>query len=100
MNGTPHSWISDIREGLKEINKDFFHYYNDNSDNQRRIKFYTPQGQTLNIAELFELQSFIEKRRPYLNVSVKDWTNRSGNSPWSYSGPTYCVYYKPKVEVA
>ena len=96
MNNTSKTWISDIREGLKELNKDFFHYYNDSTPNQRRIKFYTPQGNDLTIDDLCKLQSFIEKRRPFLNVTVSN--RKSTNGPFSYGGPTYCVYYKPKVQ--
>jgi hypothetical protein len=91
------SWISDIREGLKELNKDFFYYFNDVTKNQRRIKFFVQYQKGLSIDELFKLQSFIEKRRPSLNVTVKDWSNAPTTGPLGYSGPTYCVYYKPKV---
>ena len=91
------TWISDIRDGLKELNKDFFYYFNDVTTNQRRIKFYVQDKHTLNVADLFKLQGFIEKRRPYLNVTVKDWTKKA-EGPFSYNGPTYCVYYKPKVQ--
>ena len=91
-----HTWISDVREGLKQFNKNFFHYYNDANLRQRRIKFLTSDRDTLNAQELVDLQKFIEKRRPYLNVTVKNWTNRE-SGPWSYNGPQYCVYYKPKV---
>ena len=91
-----HTWISDVREGLKQFNKNFFHYYNDANLRQRRIKFLTSDRDTLNAQELVDLQQFIEKRRPYLNVTVKNWTNRE-SGPWSYNGPQYCVYYKPKV---
>ena len=92
-----HTWISDVREGLKQFNKDFFYYFNDATLRQRRIKFYTTKQHALKPDELYELQSFIEKRRPYLNVTVKDWTNSAYSSPFSHAGPTYCVYYKPKV---
>ena len=92
-----HTWISDVREGLKQFNKDFFYYFNDRTLTQRRIKFLTSDRDTLNAQELIDLQQFIEKRRPELNVTVKDWTHKNYGSPFSYSGPQYCVYYKPKV---
>ena len=92
------TWISDVREGLKELNKGVSYYYNDLTDNQRRIKFFTENQEKLGFEELTKLQGFIEKRRPELNVFVKDWT-RSAKGPWSYGGPTYCVYYKPKVQI-
>ena len=90
------AWISDVREGLKELNKDFFYYFNDATKNQRRIKFYTQRDNDLTIDDLFKLQSFIEKRRPFLNVTVMNWKTNAG--PFAYGGPTYCVYYKPKVQ--
>ena len=101
MTSTPkqQTWISDIREGLKELNKDFFYYFNDATKNQRRIKFFTQDRHSLSIDELVKLQRFIEKRRPDLNVTVKDWSKSPTVGPFSYNGPTYCVYYKPKVQV-
>jgi hypothetical protein len=98
MTNTPkyNSWISDVREGMKELNKDFFYYFNDKTDNQRRIKCYTSRDNDLTIDDLVKLQSFIEERRPYLNVTVTNWKTNSG--PYSYEGPAFCVYYKPKVQ--
>ncbi len=97
MKKNNNTWIGDVREGLKLFNKDFFYYFNDATLRQRRIKFYTTKQHALNAGELCELQSFIEKRRPYLNVTVKNWTDNAYGGPFSYGGPTYCVYYKPKV---
>lgn len=92
-----HTWISDVREGLKQSNKDFFYYYNDANLRQRRIKFITSDRDALNAQELIDLQQFIEKRRPELNITVRDWTHKSYGGLFSYGGPQYCVYYKPKV---
>ena len=97
MTKQKHTWISDVREGLKQFNKDFFCYFNDATLSQRRIKFYTSKLQPLDAQELVDLQKFIEKRRPELNVTVKNWTNSAYSGPFSYGGPAYCVYYKPKV---
>lgn len=93
------TWISDIQEGLKELNKDYSLYHNDVTKNQRRIKFYATKNNALRVDELFVLQQFIQNRRPELNVTVKDWTNSPTSGPFSFVGPTYCVYYKPKVQV-
>ena len=93
-----HTWISDVREGLKQFNKDFFYYFNDATLRQRRIKFYTTKQHALDAQELIDLQKFIEKRRPELNITVKNWTNNAYSGPFSHAGPTYCVYYKPKVQ--
>ena len=83
------TWIGDIRAGLMCSPKWTPTYYNDATDNQRRIKFYT--NAPLDLGSLVMLQEVIAERRPHLNVSVK-----SENSPRLNQT---CVYYRPKVQV-
>jgi hypothetical protein len=84
------TWIGDIRAGLLCSPKWTPTYYNDATDNQRRIKFYT--NAPLDVNRLAKLQEVIEKRRPHLNVSVKGHYGPMLNE-------TY-VYYRPKVQIA
>jgi hypothetical protein len=83
------TWIGDIRAGLGTTDDWTPLYYNDVTDNQRRIKFYT--NTPLNVNRLVKLQETIEKRRPHLNVSVKGHYGPMWNE-------TY-VYYRPKVQI-
>lgn len=83
------TWVGDIRDAMNTSEDWPQIYYNDTTKNQRRIKFYT--NKPLGIDILSRIQEVIQKRRPYLNVSVK-------HSPGPLTNETY-VYYTPKVQI-
>jgi hypothetical protein len=83
------TWIGDIRAGLELSDSWRPLYYNDVTDNQRRIKFFTNTPLKLN--RLVKMLQVIESRRPYLNVTVKAKMTPQYNE--------VCVYYKPKIQV-
>ena len=80
------TWISDIKDIL---GTGPFLYYNDLTQNQRRIKFYSK----VTNEQLEQLHTHIQKKRPEYSIQV----TKIGSPKSSYLNDEVCIYYRPKV---